>query len=58
MTQADRILALLRERGADGATSWEIAVDLRCLNSPGRISDLRAQGHRIEAKRVGRGVWR
>lgn len=56
MTQTDRLLAYLRSR--PGASSLEIVQDLRIVNTTGRISDLRAAGHTIEATRDRWGVYR
>lgn len=53
MTQADRLLALLQREGDGGVTSLEIVQELKIINTTGRISDLRARGHRIDCKREG-----
>lgn len=55
MSQADRLLAYLRAN--PGASSLEIVRDLLIINTTGRISDLRAAGYTIEARRVD-GVYR
>jgi hypothetical protein len=55
VSQNDRLLTYLRER--PGASSLEIVRDLGILNTTGRVSDLRAAGHVIEARRV-EGVFR
>lgn len=55
MTQAERLLVYLSLN--PGASSLEITRDLALVNVTGRISDLRAAGNAIEAKRVN-GVWR
>ena len=55
MTQATRLLRYLREH--PGASSLEITRDLALVNVTGRVSDLRAQGYRIDAVRVA-GVFR
>jgi hypothetical protein len=55
LTQCERLLAYLRERGE--VTSLGIVLDLRILNTTGRISDLRAQGYDIVGTRDQAGVW-
>jgi len=55
MSQSARLLAYLRAN--PGVSSLEITQALRLVNVTGRISDLRAQGHIIDAVRVG-GVFR
>lgn len=55
MTQAARLLIYLSLN--PGASSLEITRDLLIVNVTGRLSDLRAAGNVIEAKRVN-GVWR
>lgn len=52
MTQADRLLLAL-EHAPLGLTSLDIVTELRIINTTGRISDLRARGHRIDCKREG-----
>ncbi len=51
LKQADRVLAFLRSH--DGATAMEItlALDPYCSNVRARVSDLRAEGHVIEARK-------
>ena len=56
MTQADRLLAYLRAN--PGASSLEIVRDTLIINTTGRISDLRAKGHRIHSWRTESGIWR
>ena len=56
MTQADRLLRYLMAN--PGASSLEITMACGIVNTTGRISDLRAAGHAIEAKRDSRGVYR
>ena len=55
MTQARRLLAYLRQN--PGASSLEVPRDLLIVNVTGRLSDLRSEGHDIEARRV-EGVFR
>lgn len=55
LSQADRLLAFLCAN--PGASAMEIITALRMPKYTGRISDLRAEGHIIEAVRVA-GVWR
>lgn len=50
MKQTERLLLYLRAN--PGASSLDIIRDCRIVNTTGRISDLRAQGHVIEAFRV------
>jgi hypothetical protein len=56
ITQTDRLLAYLESH--PGASSLEITQALAIINVTGRISDLRASGHRIEDRRDSRGVHR
>lgn len=55
MTQTERLLTYLRAN--PGASSLEITRALALVNVTGRISDLRAEGHVIEVRRVD-GVFR
>ena len=55
MTQSERLLRYLRAN--PGASSLEITQALALVNVTGRVSDLRKDGHVIEAVRVG-GVFR
>ena len=55
LTQCDRLLAYLRSH--QEVTSLGIVLDLRIINTTGRISDLRAQGHDIVGTRDEGGVW-
>jgi hypothetical protein len=55
LTQCERLLTYLRERGE--VTSLGIVLDLRIINTTGRISDLRAQGHDIVGTRDEGGAW-
>jgi hypothetical protein len=45
-TQSERLLAYLKSN--PGASSLEITLATRIVNVTGRISDLRAAGHRID----------
>lgn len=54
-TQAERLLYYLSLN--PGASSLEITRDLGLVNVTGRISDLRASGNVIDAKRVN-GIFR
>ena len=56
VTQADRLLRYLLAN--PGASSLEVTMALGVVNVTGRVSDLRAAGHAIEAKRDARGVYR
>jgi len=56
MTQAARLLAYLRSH--PGASAMNIINALAIPNYRARISDLRAQGHTIEAKRDKWGLFR
>ena len=56
MSQADRLLRYLMAN--PGASSLEVTMACSIVNVTGRVSDLRAAGHRIEAKRDSRGVYR
>lgn len=46
MTQKARLLQWLRQN--PGSSSLEVTIALRIVNTTGRISDLRADGHVIE----------
>jgi hypothetical protein len=54
-TQVARLLSYLR--GHPGASSLDIIRDVRIVNTTGRISDIRALGHTVEAVRV-EGIFR
>lgn len=57
MTQAERILALLRDRGPEGASNFELM--LISYQYPARIHTLRHKhGHVIESKHVKDQEWR
>ena len=56
MTQADKLLALLRSEPS--VSSLEVTLRAGIVNVTGRVSDLRAAGHDVEAKRDRQGVWR
>ena len=56
MTQADRLLLAL-ERSPLGLTSLDIVQELHIINTTGRVSDLRARGHRIDCVRDERGYF-
>lgn len=56
MTQADRLLRYLY--AYPGSSSMEITIACHIVNVTGRVSDLRAAGHAIEATRDARGVFR
>ncbi len=54
MTQTERILEALRK---GPLTNADIVRAMNIFNSTGRISDLRKQGYRIEARKVRGGLW-
>lgn len=54
-TQCERLLLYLVLN--PGSTSLDVSRDLAIPNVTGRVSDLRAAGNHIEARRVG-GVFR
>ena len=54
-TQVDRLVAYLREH--PGASSLDLVLELGILNTTGRISDARKEGHVVDCKKVG-GVFR
>jgi hypothetical protein len=56
LTQTERLLAFLK--GNPGASSLEITLATRIVNVTGRVSDLRAAGHRIECVKDDDGVAR
>ena len=59
MTQNARLLRFLDLNPDTGVTSLDIVRMLGILNTTGRISDLRAQGHRIDCvRRNGRFFFR
>lgn len=49
-TQTDRLVRYLRRH--PGASSLDIVNDCRILNTTGRISDARREGHVIDCRRV------
>lgn len=58
LTQAERILRLLKQRGKDGVKVWEIAMPINqgglgVMQYNARIYELRRQGHRIVNKEPG-----
>ena len=55
-TQTQRLLDYLQTH--PGASSLEITTACYIVNMTGRVSDLRAQGHRIEDRRGRDGVHR
>lgn len=55
VTQKARLLRALQ---AEDLSSLEIVTRLGIINTTGRISDLRADGHRIDCYRDPRGVER
>lgn len=56
MTQTNRLLEYLRDN--PGCSSLDIIRDLAILNTTGRISDLRKEGHTIDCWRGRDGVFR
>ena len=54
--QCARLLALLRSEPS--VSSLDIVLRLNILNTTGRVSDLRAEGFDVQAKRDSGGVWR
>ena len=56
MTQTERLVEYLRHH--PGASSLDIIQACQIVNTTGRISDARQAGHRIDAVRDDRGVWR
>ena len=55
-SQRDRILALLRERGAIGATNAEL--NAICYRYGGRLFELRKCGFTIRTESVGGGLFK
>lgn len=49
MTQTDRLVRFLREN--PGSTSLELTLALGIVNTTGRISDARKEGHVIECRK-------
>lgn len=56
MTQAQKLLALLRSE--PGVSSLEVTLKAQIVNVTGRVSDLRAEGYDIVARRDREGVYR
>lgn len=54
MSDCDRILRLLEERGEQGVTTFELRTGGYSGNPSSRIMDLTAQGHNIDAERTTR----
>ena len=52
-TRRDEVLALLKERGADGISRPDVPYHL-AWSLPARIRELREEGHRIDSVRDGR----
>lgn len=52
LTQTERILALLRERGAEGITPKEALAEVGTMRLAARIADLRAAGHLITTETI------
>ena len=51
MSQKEKILKLLKERGANGATNYEL--NSICFRYGARIKDLRVEGYNIKTVREG-----
>ena len=49
MTQTDRLIRFLRDH--PGSTSLELTLALGIVNTTGRISDARKEGHVIECRK-------
>lgn len=47
LTQEQRILKLLKDRGGNGVSAWEITNNLHILQYNARIHGLRKKGHNI-----------
>jgi len=58
MTQSDRILNILQERGSEGVTNVELNRDLGIYRYGARIFDLRRAGYRIDSRQLRTGLWR
>ena len=56
MTQTDRLVTYLRTH--PGATSLDIVRDVHIINTTGRVSDARKEGHVIDCRRDERGLHR
>jgi hypothetical protein len=56
MTQTDRLQAYLSSH--PGSSSLEITLAIGCVNVTGRVSDLRAKGVEVQARRDRDGVFR
>lgn len=50
--QTRDILALLRERGGEGVTAIDALAIVGSFRLAARIAELRAEGYRIESRRV------
>ena len=55
-TQTKRLVDYLAYH--QGASSLEITLAIGCVNVTGRVSDARKEGHKIDAVRDGKGVYR
>lgn len=55
-TQVERLLSFLKAN--PGVSSLEITLATRIVNVTGRVSDLRAAGHRVECVKDDAGVAR
>lgn len=49
--------ALLERLRRGPLTNMDAVTELRILNLTARVSELREAGHKVEAKRVDRGLW-
>ena len=52
-----RVLAFLQERGARGATNWELSQAPFGISGTRRVRELRAWGYEIERVHVEGGTW-
>ncbi len=56
MTQCEKILQLLEERGNQGVSNLEL--NEICFRYAGRLFDLRRQGYRIRSTHIKESIWR
>lgn len=53
-----KILQLLKDAGTRGSTTWELITSTHCSAAARRVWDLQQEGHRIEKRDEGGGVYR
>ena len=52
------ILRLVQLAGPRGTTTWELITQTHCSAAARRVWDLQQEGHRIEKRKEGKGIYR